>query len=1168
MPFVLHAAWLRSGEPFADGSLFFWAEDSNRSITTEPPLALADRTAVDSSTFAAPTTLATAQLETGTRNSEARLRLVKPLSHPTQISVGQLRAQLITAFPALRAQDLTLTSTTIWLPSQGDAPYTYRKQVQQQLNGNAQSTGQSAPRLRLWQVTGLKLAPVAALRLLGHLDNGRGESLTGDLLFSPLRFANDLLFWSNGAKFVLQLLAGQHYLPTMRMQTPTQLLAGWQPVLTDSQIEAQFNQLVASMPPICRAHDLVTPTEAPLPVELLNHFLTALLDAAIRHWSTDLAAAIQMNEGQTDEPQQSKAQRWLLSLLGAQHTMELPPQPAHQVYQAWRGWSEQLRIIRDANFRICLKLEPPATSQDQLDPTGAAAELGTWTLYYYLQARDHLNLMVPATEVWESQNHALQLGARLLDRPQERLLAGLTVAARIFPPIARSLQVPQPTLAQLNTAEAYKFLQETAPLLENSGFGVILPHWWYTNQRARLGLRLRLMDVDQVDEAYEDGDQYGDEENVQPNNPRAGRGLGLVRYDWELMLGGKALSQREFDRLAARKSPLVRLQDQWIELDPAQVAAAQHFLAQQRATGAIPFLQALRIAQTYSTAGITESGGTAAGSAATNESAMPGAAESAKEQANDHTNMIELLADLLPESTPALLPLDGVDVEGWLADALDRLQHQQNFTSLPEPVGFIGELRPYQRRGVGWLVYLRSLRLGACLADDMGLGKTVQSIALMLYTKQKLGEATPPSLLLCPTSVVANWRREVERFAPTLRVLMHHGSGRLSGDEFLAALANYDLILTSYGTARRDIDLLMQQVWSNLILDEAQNIKNPNAKQTQAVRQLGADNRIALTGTPVENRLAELWSIIEFLNPGYLESYERFRRRYVIPIERYNDEEHAGELRRLVQPFLLRRLKSDPNIIADLPEKNEMVVYCSLTREQAVLYEEVVSKSLQILDQSDGIQRRGMVLALLTKLKQICNHPAHFLKEDGPLVGRSGKLSRLTEMMEEVIAVGDSALVFTQFVEMGDLLQQHLIETLKVDVLFLHGRTPANQRERMVMNFQDAENPTIFILSLRAGGAGLNLTRANHVFHFDRWWNPAVENQATDRAFRIGQRRDVQVHKFVVAGTLEEHIQQLLEDKQTLADVIVGSGEQWLSELSTDQLRDLLLLRQDTDDDE
>jgi SNF2 family DNA or RNA helicase len=608
------------------------------------------------------------------------------------------------------------------------------------------------------------------------------------------------------------------------------------------------------------------------------------------------------------------------------------------------------------------------------------------------------------------------------------------------------------------------------------------------------------------------------------------------------------LESHEFERLAAIRSPLVKLNGQWVELDPQQVQTAQRFLTQQRPGGLISFLRALRIAQVH--------GSPAETGAAANRDERPATEGNAP-----------ALASLLSDEVAALLPVVSVDVEGWLAQALAQLNQQQHFMPLDEPPDFVGELRPYQRRGIGWLAYLRSLGIGACLADDMGLGKTVQSIALLLHMRAQQKEHTA-ALLICPTSVVANWRREVERFAPTLRVLVHHGGTRFMGDEFLQQTATYDLIITSYGTARRDVEFLTRLTWGDLILDEAQNIKNPTAKQTQAVLQLPAHNRIALTGTPVENRLSELWSIMEFLNPGYLEQYELFRRRYILPIERYNDEDQAAELRKVVQPFLLRRLKSDPAIIADLPEKNEMVVYCSLTQEQANLYEKVVSETLTLLDQSEGIQRRGLVLGLLTKLKQICNHPAHYLKQEGPLVGRSSKLNRLTEMLEEVLAVGDSALVFTQFVEMGELLQRHIIETFKAETLFLHGRTPANQRERMVMAFQEAEAPTIFILSLRAGGAGLNLTRANHVFHFDRWWNPAVESQATDRAFRIGQRRDVQVHKFVVAGTLEEHINQLLEDKKTLSEVVVGSGEQWLTELSTDQLRDLLLLRRDLAEDE
>ena len=382
------------------------------------------------------------------------------------------------------------------------------------------------------------------------------------------------------------------------------------------------------------------------------------------------------------------------------------------------------------------------------------------------------------------------------------------------------------------------------------------------------------------------------------------------------------------------------------------------------------------------------------------------------------------------------------------------------------------------------------------------------------------------------------------------------------------------MVITSFGIARRDIDMLETQEWSDLILDEAQNIKNPSAKQTQAIRRLTGNSRthieqgstppfrVALTGTPVENRLLELWSIMEFLNPGYLGKREHFRQQFVLPVERYNDEFAAADLRRMVQPFLLRRLKTDPTIISDLPEKNEMVVYCSLTKEQEALYTKVIEETMARVELSEGVQRRGLVLGLLLKLKQVTNHPAHFLGEKGPLEERSGKLSRLTEMLEEALAVGDRALVFTQFVEMGHLLRHHLMENLGREALFLHGGTPASRREQMVRSFQeDSNGAPIFVLSLRAGGVGVNLTRANHVFHFDRWWNPAVENQATDRAFRIGQKRSVQVYKFVVSGTLEEQIHKMIESKQDLAESIVNSGEDWLADMDTEGLRQLIALR-------
>jgi SNF2 family DNA or RNA helicase len=409
-------------------------------------------------------------------------------------------------------------------------------------------------------------------------------------------------------------------------------------------------------------------------------------------------------------------------------------------------------------------------------------------------------------------------------------------------------------------------------------------------------------------------------------------------------------------------------------------------------------------------------------------------------------------------------------------------------------------------------------------------------------------------------SVVGNWQREAERFAPDLVVHMHHGAERLAGEDLTRAVTDADLVLTTYGLAARDQQALSAIEWGRVVLDEAQNVKNAAAKQTQAVRALKAGQRVALSGTPVENRLAELWSIMEFLNPGLLGPASAFRDRYAVPIERDGDEQAATRLRRATQPFLLRRLKTDRSIIADLPAKLEMKVLCNLTAEQASLYQAVVDDMLARIDGSEGIERRGLVLATMSKLKQVCNHPAQLLRDGSRLAGRSGKLARLEEILEEVLAGGDKALCFTQFAELGELLRAHLSGRFGREVLFLHGGTPKRGRDAMVARFQDEPQPALFVVSLKAGGTGLNLTAANHVVHFDRWWNPAVEDQATDRAFRIGQRKDVQVRKLVCIGTLEERIDALIEEKKALAKLVVGSGEGWLTELSTEQLRDLVTL--------
>jgi SNF2 family DNA or RNA helicase len=486
---------------------------------------------------------------------------------------------------------------------------------------------------------------------------------------------------------------------------------------------------------------------------------------------------------------------------------------------------------------------------------------------------------------------------------------------------------------------------------------------------------------------------------------------------------------------------------------------------------------------------------------------------------------------------------------------------------LEPTAGFQGTLRPYQVRGYSWLEFLRQWGFGACLADDMGLGKTVQTLALI----QRDWESTPsrqrrPVLLICPMSVVGNWQKEAARFTPDLPVMVHHGGTRTRGTQFRKEATKQAIVLSSYSLLYRDFEVLRPVEWAGLVLDEAQNIKNPQTKQAQSARALRADWRIALTGTPVENHVGDLWSIMEFLNPGWLGSQAEFKRTFHVPIQVEQDPDAARRLQKLTGPFILRRLKTDKSIIADLPEKLEMKVFCTLTKEQASLYEAVVEQAARDLDSAEeGIQHKGVVLATLAKLKQVCNHPAQFLHDNSSIPGRSGKLARLTEMLEEVLEEGDRALVFSQFAEMGGLLRRHLQETFGREVLFLHGAVPKTQRDRLVARFQDVGRnglaPRIFILSLKAGGTGLNLTAANHVFHFDRWWNPAVENQATDRAFRIGQKSRVQVHKFLCVGTLEEQIDAMIEQKQKVAGVTVGSGEDWLTKLSTEELKQVFALR-------
>ena len=583
----------------------------------------------------------------------------------------------------------------------------------------------------------------------------------------------------------------------------------------------------------------------------------------------------------------------------------------------------------------------------------------------------------------------------------------------------------------------------------------------------------------------------------------------LVDFDWRVAVGDALLTPHEFEELAARQIPLVEIHGEWVFLDKENLERARRLL-DRRPGGRTTLGELLRLA-----GGLDGERG-----------------------------------DVL---------IDGVGGEGWVGRLLDPEVARHEIAGYTAPHGLTGTLRPYQMRGVGWLRFLLSRGLGACLADDMGLGKTIQFLATLL-TARDAGERIGPSLLVCPTSVAENWVSEAQRFAPQLRVVVHHGAGRASGEAFQDLLDDVDLLVTTYALVHRDRALLSGVTWEYLALDEAQNIKNPAAAQSRAARSLHAVRRAALTGTPVENRLSELKSIFDFLNPGLLGTDEAFRRNFSLPIERHSDPAAAARLRHVTGPFLLRRAKTDPGVVPDLPEKIETKELVGLTREQAALYKATTRSLLSGIGRANRRSRKAKILLLLLRLKQICDHPALFLG-DGRRDGRSAKVARLVEMCEETLAEKSPALLFTQFAEMGHLLVAELKERFGCEVLFLHGAVPRHTRTEMVRRFQEDEDPPpFFVLSLRAGGTGLNLTRASHVFHVDRWWNPAVEEQATDRAFRIGQTQHVQVHKFVCRGTLEERIDRMIEEKKALARSIVGAGEQWIASLSDDQLTELVAL--------
>ncbi|MFC5652690.1 DEAD/DEAH box helicase [Paenibacillus solisilvae] len=679
---------------------------------------------------------------------------------------------------------------------------------------------------------------------------------------------------------------------------------------------------------------------------------------------------------------------------------------------------------------------------------------------------------------------------------------------------------------------AWQFLTADSPRLLESGWQVLLPAWWETASRRKPRLRAKVRSG--VGETGSSGTSLFGLDS-------------LVDFDWRIAIGDTDLTEAEFAELVARNERLVNFRGKWIPLDPALLAQIRKAMARVGNTAGLSFQDVLQLHLL---------GG----------SEDPEGGSPEQQQENEERVQLE------------------VELNEHLLRLISQLGQQTEWPSLAIPSGLQAELRTYQRDGFAWLAFLRRFGLGACLADDMGLGKTVQFIAYLLHLKESNPDAAAevPSLLICPTSVLGNWQKELSRFAPSLRVMLHYGGRRLSGEAFKEQAEHADILLTSYATATLDQDMLKAFTWSTVCLDEAQNIKNAQTKQSSAVRSFPARHRIALTGTPIENRLSELWSIYDFINPGFLGSPRSFNEQFVQAIEKERNEQRTADLQRLVKPFMLRRKKKDPAIQLDLPDKNEMKTYIHLTAEQGALYDQTVNQLMERMQKLEGIERKGAILAALTQLKQLCDHPALLSKEPLPesappgeeqpdtdsMISRSAKLERLLAMVKELREEGERCLIFTQYIGMGQMLQQVLRQELQEPVLYLNGSTSKTARDRMIEQFQSQtlraeEQPSVFILSIKAGGVGLNLTAANHVFHFDRWWNPAVENQATDRAYRMGQTRDVQVHKFISLGTLEERIDEMLENKQQLSDNVITSSEGWITELSTDALKDLFTLRRD-----
>ncbi len=970
---------------------------------------------------------------------------------------------------------------------------------------SSQSSDTPITAMAKFTVSVVRLNPAQALETLTSINTTKNNRTTvpRGVLSSEIYSLIDLLY------LAATITVSQQFLPSIRKETgreydgkTAEYIAEWQPLYNASQL-SHINTIVKHLPtvlltmaPSAGVEEAKYAFSRENKITLVKLYLQGLVDCIVR-------ASCDPNH-LPHTTSASNHDAWLTALL-SQHSnvIDYDLVECEQLCRQVDAWQKPITSLKTAPFRLCFRLdepEPPETdgdipivSRQQLEsgfnggvfltPPSLSAQHSqneNWKISFHLQSQSDPSLIVPAEKIWHDTRTKVFFNSSDFNA-KEYLLLALGQASKLYPGLEDSLRTDSPASHSVDNETAFEFLNEKALLLEEAGFGIIMPSWW-TSSKKKVKLLAEL------------------EEPIVVGmfNPST-----VAEFHYRVALGDKSLSFEELSELAQHKLPLVQLRGEWLHIDHDHLARVlQHWKKKSNITTLKDIL---------------------------------GLAVGAKEELCD-------------------IAIDGIVSDGWIKDLLKQLKEPSVIENLEPPTGLRAELRPYQLRGYSWLTFLKNWGIGACLADDMGLGKTIQTLALIqkIYNDKELYK---PTLIICPTSVMNNWHKEAQRFTPDLKLMIHHGGDRMKGDQLAKKVKKSHIVISSYALLFRDEEHLKNIEWDGVILDEAQNIKNATTKQATVARALSANYRIALTGTPVENNLRELWSLMHFLNPGLLGSMKSFDAKFYIPIQKYNDTSARLKLKQITKPFILRRMKTDKTIIEDLPDKQESKVYCQLTEEQVSLYEAVLEEFEERIADAFGVSRAILIASTLTRLKQVCNHPAQFLHDNSPILERSGKMIRLGEIVQKILSSRGKVLIFTQFTGMADLLKPYLESQFGFRVLYLHGGVPRNMRDKIIERFRNDASSPIFILSIKAGGTGLNLTAANHVIHFDRWWNPAVENQATDRAFRIGQTKNVQVYKFVCVGTVEERIDEMIQKKQELADSVIGTGESWLTHLFNNDLR-------------